>query len=545
MLRRVLASWAGASLLACAAAAWAQAPQPAAPASPASFPEGRPATLVVMNRPVLTFRGTYLGYSPADRAQQSQARIESLLQRGGPGKVGTEATPQGVAVKVDDALAFLVTPADADVPKALGLEATAQAAAERLAHAITETSEVRDVRAMLLAGAYAAAGLVIYLVLLWALVRARRVAFVGIASRAARHAKHFAVAGVRLVEGERFVGLLRAAISLLYWLLALLLTYEWAGRTLQLFPYTRPWGERLTGFLIATVEDLATAIARAIPDLLVAALIFVIAWFVAGGVKGFFGRVERGHVEAGWLDADTARPTRRLAVIGIWLLALVMAYPYLPGASTDAFKGISVLVGLMVSLGGANVVGQALSGLIIMYTRTFRVGEFVRIGEHEGTVTEIGMYQTRLRTGLAEEVVLPNATILSSVTRNFSRDTPSGFVIHATATIGYDAPWRQVHAMLQEAARRTPGVLPEPAPRVLQMALSDFYVDYRLVVHARPQGAQPRAELISRLHENIQDVFNEHGVQIMSPHYFADPEQAKLVPRARWFTPPAEAPGKS
>jgi len=175
-----------------------------------------------------------------------------------------------------------------------------------------------------------------------------------------------------------------------------------------------------------------------------------------------------------------------------------------------------------------------------MYTRTYRPGEYVRIGDHEGTVIEMGMFTTRVRTGLGEELTVPNAMVLSSVTRNYSRAVKGeGFVLDTVVTIGYDAPWRQVHAMLIAAAGRTAGVLPYPAPRVFQTALSDFYAEYRLVCQALQSEPRPRAEVLSSLHSNIQDVFNEHGVQIMSPHYFADPEQAKVVPKANWYPPPA------
>jgi small-conductance mechanosensitive channel len=229
--------------------------------------------------------------------------------------------------------------------------------------------------------------------------------------------------------------------------------------------------------------------------------------------------------------------------MAVWVFALVMAYPYIPGSDSDAFKGLSVLIGLMVSIGGSGIVGQAASGLILMYTRTFRPGEYVRIGDNEGTIVEMGMFTSRIRTGLGEELTLPNALVLGSVTKNYSRAIRGpGFVVDTTVTIGYDTPWRQVHAMLIDAARRTKGVLGEPAPRVFQIGLSDFYVEYRLVCQAIPSEPRPRAEVISELHANVQDVFNEHGVQIMSPHYLGDPAEAKVVPEARWYAPPAEPP---
>jgi small-conductance mechanosensitive channel len=227
----------------------------------------------------------------------------------------------------------------------------------------------------------------------------------------------------------------------------------------------------------------------------------------------------------------------------VWIFALVMAYPYIPGSDSEAFKGLSVLIGLMISIGGSGLVGQAASGLILMYTRTYRPGEYVRIAEHEGTIVEMGTFTTRVRTGLGEELTLPNSLVLGAVTKNYSRVVRGeGFVLDSTITIGYDVPWRQVHAMLIEAARRTEGVLSVPAPHVFQTALSDFYVEYRLICQGRPSEPRPRAQMLSDLHANIQDVFNEHGVQIMSPHYLGDPAQSKVVPKEQWYAAPAKPP---
>jgi small-conductance mechanosensitive channel len=236
-------------------------------------------------------------------------------------------------------------------------------------------------------------------------------------------------------------------------------------------------------------------------------------------------------------------PTRRIVNLAIWLFAVAMAYPYLPGSGTEAFKGLSVLVGLMISLGASSVVGQAAAGLILMYTRTLRPGEYVRINDFEGTVMEQGMFVTRIRTGLGEELTISNALVVGAVTKNYSRVVKGpGFVLDTVVTIGYDAPWRQVEAMLLEAARRTEGVVPEPAALVFQTALSDFYVEYRLVTYAMPSRPVPRALVLSALHANIQDVFNEYGVQIMSPHYLGDPEKAKVVPVSEWHAAPARPP---
>jgi small-conductance mechanosensitive channel len=215
-----------------------------------------------------------------------------------------------------------------------------------------------------------------------------------------------------------------------------------------------------------------------------------------------------------------------------------VAYPYLPGSGTDVFKGVSVFTGLLLSLGASGVVNQVMSGLVVVYSRSVRAGEYVRVGDTEGTVTEIGMLSTKMLTRRKEEITIPNAVLVGTVTTNFSRQEKEGGAVVATSvTIGYDAPWRQVHAMLLMAAERTPGVLRDPGPRVLQRSLSDFFVQYDLLV--RIEHAEERFIVLSELHSNIQDAFNEFGVQIMSPHFEGQPEGRITVPRTKWFESPA------
>jgi small-conductance mechanosensitive channel len=522
-------------------AALLAAADPAA-AAPAAKPVADARTAVVFNRPVATFRAEFLGASPAERANATEARVAMLLARDGPGEVGTDSIPQGVMVKIDGTLAFVLTPEDANHLAGESLELTAQAAAERLRRVIDETRESRDLHRLGVAAAKAAAATVVAALLLWLLWLLRRSVAARLLRLAERQSERLKLGGTALVRRERILTTVRSLLAGVFWLLVLLIAYEWLGFVLSSFPYTRRWGEELMHFLVTMGASFFTAIAGALPNLVTAVVIFVIARFIARVLAGFFDRIEARQIQVDWLDPDLARPTRRIASIVVWIFALVMAYPYLPGADTDAFKGISVLIGLMISLGGASVVGQAASGLILMYTRTIRAGEYVRIADTEGTVIELTLYLTRVRTGMGEELTLPNSLVLGSVVRNYSRAVKGkGFILDTTVTIGYDTPWRQVEAMLAEAARRTPGVLAEPAPRVFQTALADFYPEYRLVCQAIPSEPRPRAEVLSALHRNVQDVFNEHGVQIMSPHYMTDPAEAKVVPPAKWRPPPAPA----
>jgi small-conductance mechanosensitive channel len=222
----------------------------------------------------------------------------------------------------------------------------------------------------------------------------------------------------------------------------------------------------------------------------------------------------------------------------LWLFAIVMAYPYLPGSNTEAFKGVSVFLGLMLTLGSSGLVNQIMSGFMITYSRALRMGDFVRAGDVEGTVTHLGVLSTKIRTLLSEEITVPNAVIIGQTITDYSRlgDT-HGVFTPTSLTIGYDAPWRQVQSLLLLAADRTPGLRRTPEPIVLQASLDDFYVKYTLYVALEVQ--ESRLLTLHALHAHIQDLFNEYGVQIMSPNYVLDPAAPKVVAKKDWFAAPA------
>jgi small-conductance mechanosensitive channel len=509
-----------------------------------------PADLVVRNRHVMTFRGTFLGTSPEERVGRARRNILEIISGDFEGKVAISTIEQGRRVTIDRKFMFTITPGDLDPLGQETIDDVAAAVKERLKQVIDETEEARSTDNLIRALVAGGIATLVWLALLWGLARIHR-RFVRVFVRlAASKAPTLKLGGIGLLDQRHVYPVVRRLVDLLRWLLVTIFSYEWLSFMLSRFPYTRPWGESLNGYLIGIVVDILQAIVGAIPGLGVAVAIFFIARSLIGLLEGFLQRLATGGSPPRWLDADAMPTTRRLAGLVIWLFALAMAYPYLPGAQTEAFKGLSVLLGLMVSLGASSLVGQAAAGLIVTYTRTVRMGEYVRIGEHEGTVTELGIFTTRIRTGTGQELALPNSLITGTVIQNYSRVVQGhGFILDTKVTIGYDTPWRQVEAMLIEAARRTPGILEEPAPRVFQTALSDYYPEYLLVGHAAAMKANTRAEAMSVLHRNIQDVFNEYGVQIMSPHYMADPADAKVVPPQRWHEPPAAreipAPGNA
>ena len=332
----------------------------------------------------------------------------------------------------------------------------------------------------------------------------------------------------------------RVIIRFLVLIALVLLTYLWLMYRLMRFPYTQPWGERLSGFLVECSSRLfgdSRCLAGPVHFVVIIALTRVFVRLVVG----FFRGVEHGKFSFYGFQPETARATRRLFVFVIWIFALTVAYPYIPGSNTEGFKGIGVLAGLVVSLGSAGLVNQVMSGLVIVYSRAFRVNDYVCIGETEGVVSDMGVLSTKLLTVQREEVIIPNATLVGMRAINYTRLAKNqGSVASTSVTIGYDAPWRQVHSMLLVAAGRTPGVCQQPAPRVLQRSLGDFYVEYRLLVQLLPlERPEERPLVLSDLHAQIQDVFNEYGVQIMSPHFMLQPHRPVVVPKSDWFAAPA------
>jgi small-conductance mechanosensitive channel len=507
------------------------------------LPAAVPAPLVLLNRTVTVFRSPYYGVAPADRAVRAKQETLRVLEKGGAGKVTFQSTPQGRVILLDGEFVFSLFPKDADQLGGETLDQAAQNAVKELTLVAAETREARNVSAMSRAGGKALLATVILLLLVWVLHRMRVWVAARILPLVQEKSSKLRIGGEVIVHGELVLKTVTWVFAIFYWLATLLLIYEWLGYTLGLFPFTRPWGESLRQYLLILAGNIVSSMLTAIPNLLIAFLIFLIANAIVNLLNSLFDRVKTGQIRLSWLDQDTVRPTRRLVAAAIWVFALAMAYPYLPGSDTQAFKGLSVLLGLMLSLGASSLVGQAASGLILMYTCTMRSGEYVGIGDKEGTVVEVGLFTTRLRTGMGEELTLPNSLILGTVTKNYSRAVEGrGFILSTTVTIGYDTPWRQIHAMLIEAARRTSGVLADPPPRVFQHALSDYYPEYRLVCQASQSTAHSRAEALTALHANIQDVFNEYGVQIMSPHYMADPAEAKVVAKQDWYPPPAVQP---
>lgn len=521
-------------LIALLAVALAALAAPALGADPAHAPaETRTGEeLRIANRPIITLYGPISGYSAHDRVDTGRKRIHDVLDNAAHPVVTTTAVPDGTLVSIAGSPAFLVMGIDVHPEVGETTQNVAREAAARLDLAIADYREQRTPQFVVDATLRVTLATLIFLLALHALQRLNRAAGRWLAEVAARHSKRVHLEGVALLDEARMAGAARRIVALLTWALGLLAAYLWVTYTFEQIPYTRHWGDQMEENIAALLEEIAISAVHAVPGLAMVVLIVVGVRALIGVSRVFFARIERGENAIGALDTDTAMPTRRLVELGLWLFALALAFPFLPGSHTYAFKGVSVLAGLAASIAASSVLAQAASGLTLLYGRVIRRGEYIRVDEFEGKVSAIGIFNTRLRTPRGEEVMVPNSRMNSLGVRNFSRARPGYFVAAATISVGYATHGRDVKAMLLEAARRIPIIEQDPPPRTRQFAYADFAIRYELVTFTRVDHQVERADVLDRLNEAIQDVFAERGVQIMAPHYHVDPAQPQVPPVA-------------
>jgi small-conductance mechanosensitive channel len=362
-----------------------------------------------------------------------------------------------------------------------------------------------------------------------------------LSERLERRLKAMGVESVQTGSAERAGDALSGGLRAVRTMVFLAAVFLYSNMVLGLFPWTRPIHAKLTSWFLDPLLVMGRGVVDSIPDLIFLVILFLILRWTVGLIRLFFNAVERGSVTFAGFDPEWARPTFKIVRLLVIALGVVVAYPYIPGSSSSAFKGVSLFAGIIFSLGSSSVISNLIAGFAMTYRRAFRVGDRVQIGNVVGDVAEVRLQVTHLRTPKNEDVVIPNSMILNGEVINYSTLARSrGLILHTTVGIGYETPWRQVEAMLLMAAERVPGLLREPAPFVLQKALGDFCVTYEINVYCDQPHAMP--QLYTELHRAILDVFNEYEIQIMTPAYEGDPEQAKVVPRDQWFTAPATAP---
>ena len=510
----------------------------------AEFPSHTTAAVQIDGRVMVRVRG-FAGYTAAERARSIQERvIELASDRDVPtDTLYLAETSRGSEIRAGSVVLLTITDADAALEE-MGRGLLAETTLDVLKRTVDAWREQRSPRLLLRHAGYAIAATIVLAVLVWLLLQGFRRLRALTRLQAGARVRAVRFGAFEVIRAEHLRGAAQAAVKLLFWFALLWIAYLYLEFVLPLFPWTRPISERLLALVIDPLTTLGLSFIGALPNLaFLVVLVLVVRYLLKLG-RMFFLAIENRSLQFEDFDPEWAIPTYKMLRIFIVAFSVVVAYPYIPGSDSAAFKGVSVLLGVIFSLGSSSVIGNIIAGYTMTYRRAFRNGDRIRVGEVTGEVVDSRVLVTTLRTTKNELVVVPNSEILSKSVVNYSTlARERGLLLHTTVGIGYETPWRQVEAMLLMAAERTEGLRREPAPFVLQTGLGDFCVTYEL--NAATDDASRLPTLYSALHANILDVFNEYGVQIMTPNYEADPQEPKLVRPGEWYAAPARPEAES
>jgi small-conductance mechanosensitive channel len=332
---------------------------------------------------------------------------------------------------------------------------------------------------------------------------------------------------------------LQAVLKFIKVIVILILIYFYLSIVLGLFPWSRPLAQSLLNIFLEPLSRVGVTFINTLPDLVFIAVLVLLTRYVLKLTRVFFAGIDLGTITFANFEREWALPTYKIVRLFIIAFTGIVIYPFIPGSGSEAFKGVSIFLGVIFSLGSSSFVSNIIAGYTMTYRRAFKVGDMIRVGDNFGEVAAIRVQATYIRSPKNEEIIIPNSQILESNVMNYSSLVQQrGLIVHTTVGIGYETSWRQVEAMLKLAAERTKGFLLDPPPFVVQKSLGDFCITYELNVYCN----EPKKMLLLRsaLHRNILDVFNEYGVQIMTPAYEGDPGAPKIVPKDLWFTAPAK-----
>ena len=411
----------------------------------------------------------------------------------------------------------------------------------KIRQAIEDYRAVRSGPVLLQGALYALGATVVMLLVLWSAQRLFRWLVRWSEENVQRGVQDLASKSHHLIQAGPIWTIIASLLRLVRTVVYLLIAYFFLNTVLGLFPWTRPVAKVLFKLILDPLASLWFGFLAALPSLAFLVVLWFVIRYLLKLIRAFFRGVERGRITIDGFDPDWATPTYKLVRLAVIAFGLVIAYPYIPGSDSMAFKGVSVFAGVLLSLGSSSFIANSIAGLSMTYRAAFREGDRIKVGDVVGTVEDIKLMVTKVRTPKNEQVIIPNSNILNDNVTNYSHMARrDGVILHTVVGIGYDTPWRQVEAMLLLAAKRTGGLKQEPPPFVLQQGLGDFAVNYELNAYTDQELRMPA--IYSELHAHIQDVFNEHGVQIMSPAYEADPPDPKVVPPEKWYEAPAQKP---
>jgi small-conductance mechanosensitive channel len=378
-------------------------------------------------------------------------------------------------------------------------------------------------------------------VLIYFVIKLFRFIAIKISQQEGKILKGIKIRDYTLFNSHREVSILVSVNSFLKWVIIILIIYLALPIIFGFFPWTENYATTLFGYIFDPLKKIGLGVWDYLPNLFTIFIIVFIFRYVLRFLYFLRTEIEKENLRLPGFFPDWANPTYQIIRILIIAFMLIVIFPYLPGSNSPIFKGVSVFLGFLFTFGSAGSLSNIISGLVLTYMRLFKIGDRVKIGEITGDIIEKSLLVTRIRTTKNEIISIPNSSVMSSPSTNYSSDAPEkGLIVHSTVTIGYDVPWREMHQALIDAALRCEPILKDPSPFVLQTSLNDFFVSYQ--INAFTREANMQAAIYSLLHQHIQDVCNERGIEIMSPHYRSERDGNKSTIPASYLPKDYKSP---
>ncbi len=429
-----------------------------------------------------------------------------------------------ILLSVENTALITLTKADADVIN-LTLPELADSYQQKIINAVDKYRNRRSSEQLLINVGIAVGVSLLFLILTKIISLGKKKLLTVVETSERSLLRNIKIQGLKLVSVEQQRKIIAIIIKIIISGIYLLLFFTYLGVIFRIFPQTKQFGDVVFSAFTLAITNLVTSIISYLPNLFIIVITLFVTQYVVRLSNTVFKALKEGSISIIGFYQEWAEPTGRIMTILIYAMALAIVFPYLPGADSPAFQGVSLFLGALVTFGGASAISNVIGGVIVIYTRAYQLGDLVKVGDVTGNVLEKTILSTRIRTPNNQIVTIPNATIVSSNIVNFTatnRELKEPLILNTTITLGYDIPWRKVHQVLVDAAFITEGISNDFQPFVLQTALNDFYVEYELKAYSQ-LGIAPSLipSLYSLLHQNIQDKCNEADIEILSPHYRA------------------------
>lgn len=494
---------------------------PVSAQAPAAPPAEKPAGAAVQfgDEALFSVYASFGPFTPEDRARVIAQRLTRLandpdtdVQR-----ITTVDREQSTDIVLGETILVAVTDADAQ-PLGKARQVLAKEYAFKIRNTLSKQREETSVKSLLIDSLFALLDTLVLVALLIGFRKGFPKVYAKIDAWRGTYIRSIQVQRVEIFSARQIADLLIGLTKAVRLIATLLLLYVYISTVLGVFPWTKGVSAQLFGAVFSTLRAIGQAFVTYVPDVISIIVIVFVTRYIIKLIHLIFSGIERGAITFAGFHRDWAWPTYKIVRFLVLVFGAIAIFPYIPGSRSEAFRAISIFLGVLFSLGSTGAISNIIAGLVLTYMRPFQIGDRVKIADTVGDVTARELLVTRVRTIKNVDITIPNAMVLGSHIINFSSSAKDrGLILHTSVTIGYDAPWRTVHKLLIDAAKATTHVLEKPEPFVLQTSLNDFYVTYE--INAYTDQPNKMAVIYAELHQNIQDKFNEAGVEIMSPHY--------------------------